>query len=320
MKRLEGLRWVPRWVSHMGCIKGCLDYLGIGVTDAWLFGATGHAFVINIGERLCPSGPTAWSTERIFALGRNIGYGNDVVFGMGMDDEARAAKQQEAWDFVRAAIDQGLPCYGWELDIPEFYVIQGYDDTGYYYSGAGCDEGMGPKPWQTLGNTEIGIIEIYRLAPGRPADDATTVREALAFALEHAQGPAKWVFPGYRSGMAGFDRWIEAHEQNTADGFGTAYNAAVWSECRGYAVRFLEEARQRLDGRVAGALDRAIADYRSVAECLEAVAGAFPFEGLQPEHIHDPARVDTALRSLRAASDAEAAGLEALQQIVDALA
>ena len=27
IKQLPGLRWQPCFVSHMGCIKGCLDYL-----------------------------------------------------------------------------------------------------------------------------------------------------------------------------------------------------------------------------------------------------------------------------------------------------
>ena len=25
------LRWVPHWVSHMGCNKGCTDYLGMSL-------------------------------------------------------------------------------------------------------------------------------------------------------------------------------------------------------------------------------------------------------------------------------------------------
>ena len=47
-KKIENLRWRPKWVSHMGCLKGCLDYLGLKVSDAWLYGATGHAFIINM--------------------------------------------------------------------------------------------------------------------------------------------------------------------------------------------------------------------------------------------------------------------------------
>jgi len=48
MKILENLRWQPRNVTHLGCIKGCLDYLGMDVSEPWLYGGTGHAFVINI--------------------------------------------------------------------------------------------------------------------------------------------------------------------------------------------------------------------------------------------------------------------------------
>lgn len=48
MKKLEYLRWKPHNVTHLGCIKGCLNYLGVEVSDPWLYGATGHAFIINI--------------------------------------------------------------------------------------------------------------------------------------------------------------------------------------------------------------------------------------------------------------------------------
>jgi hypothetical protein len=315
MKKLENLKWVPRWVSHLGCIKGCLDYLGLDVSDAWLFGATGHAFVINVHEVVCPSGPTAWNTEMLFKLGKNIGYEIDGVFGMKSADDF-AEKQKLAWEHAKSAIDQGLPCYGWELDIPEYYVVYGYDDAGYYFSGPGCDEGKGPKPWQEL---EIGIIEMYSVRVGQAADDVQTVKEALAFALEHATGPARWIFHKYKAGLDGYNAWIRALEGGTADGFGMAYNTAVWTECRGYAVLFLQEAKERLEGRGEALFDEAIDRYQVVHENLQTVTEAYPFHGMEPGHIKDPARVRTALDALRTARDAEAGGLEALQRIVNEL-
>ncbi len=49
-KKLEDLDWSPKWVSHMGCIKGCLDHMGVGASDAWVYGASGHAFIINVHD------------------------------------------------------------------------------------------------------------------------------------------------------------------------------------------------------------------------------------------------------------------------------
>jgi hypothetical protein len=270
-------------------------------------------------------------TEMLGRLGHNLGYDVDWVFGMKTEPDF-AEKQRQAWEHVKQAIDRGIPCYGWELELPEFYVVYGYEDgesgsaAGYYYSGAGCDEGKGPKPWQEVGDTEIGIVEMYSVAPGAPADDVTTVKEALAFALEHAKNPEKWILPKYRAGLAGYDYWIAAVESRSADGFGMAYNAAVWNECRGFAVGFLKEAKSRLADQAAGKLDEAVTSfddaighYSVVAENLQRVEDQFPFHGLEPEHIKDPERLSVATACLKAARNAEAAGIGALEKIVDKL-
>jgi hypothetical protein len=319
MKELENLRWSPRWVSHLGCVGGCLDYLGLNVSDGWLYGATGHAFVINVGEVLCPSGPTAWNTEMLFALAGNVGYEVEGVLGFRERGDLAEA-QARAWEHVRRSIDRGLPCYGWELDIPEFYVIYGYDHEGYYFSGPGCDEGRGPKPWQELGETGIGVVEVYSVEPGQAADDRTTVEQAISMVLEHAESPAKWIFPDYKAGLAGFDVWIRAVEGGTAGTFGMGYNAAVWAECRRYAVAFLEEARARIDGKAASLFDEAIGHYRAVSQGLDEVAKVYPFsQDATTAPIGTDERSRAAAGALKTAREAEAAGLEALARIAAGL-
>jgi hypothetical protein len=299
--------------------------LGIEVSEPWLYGGTGHAFVINLHEQVCPSGPTAWKTEKLFELGKNLGYRLDGVFGFKHQDDF-ADLQRRAWEHVKEAIDEGRPCYGWELEVPEFYVIYGYgegDDgvAGYYYSGPGCEAGKGPKPWQELGDTGIGVLELYSVWPGEAADDATTVKEALNFALEHAESPEKWIFEHYRTGVEGFDSWIKALQAGEASDMGMRYNAGVWLECRKNAVGFLKEAKERLPGRVDAAFDEARAHYAVVAEKLGDVAEIYPWvngasdEDLLP--VDDRSRA--AVEALQGARDAEAAGLMALEKIVQAL-
>lgn len=200
-KVLEGLRWAGRWASHVGCLKGCLNYLGIEVSDAWLFGATGHAFVLNISPGLCPSGPTDWDTSGFLRLGRNVGYRVESVDAYCPRKRDLRDAQERAWDHVRRSIDEGLPCYGWEIDIPEYCVIYGYDKTGYYISGPGCDDGAGPIPWRNLGTSEIGVVLVANVRRTEPADARQTVRDALSFALDVGgttagsgrTGPAGWM-------------------------------------------------------------------------------------------------------------------------------
>ncbi len=315
MKKLDNLRWNPKWVTHLGCIKGCLEYLGIDVSDAWLYGATGHAFVINIHEELCPSGPTAWKTEALFELGKNIGYVVDRVVGFKSAQDF-AEKQRLAWKIVRESIDKSLPCYAWELDIPEFYVVYGYDEVGYYFRHFD-NSGKGPKPWDELGKTGIGVLEMCAVKPGKAADDAYTVKSAFEFVLEYSKSPPQPKNP-YKAGIAGYDNWISALETGKVNGFGNAFNAVVWNECRGFAVQFLKEAKERLGNDLSPLFDEAIEYYGTTAVNLEGLSKVFPFHGpnTKGDEVKEAERVEKGLELLKAARNAEDSGLKIVEKIL----
>lgn len=88
MKVLEGLQWQPGHITHLSCVKSCLDYLGAGISHAWLYGGTGHAFILNYGKNACPSGPTAWDTSMLYELAPHLGYRVEGISVWKPDDDA----------------------------------------------------------------------------------------------------------------------------------------------------------------------------------------------------------------------------------------
>ncbi len=50
MNKLDGLTYTPAWISHMGCLSGCTRPLDSPATNSWIYGATCHAFTINISH------------------------------------------------------------------------------------------------------------------------------------------------------------------------------------------------------------------------------------------------------------------------------
>lgn len=134
MKKLEKLYYQGRWGTDLACLKSCLNYLCIDMSDAWLYGASGHAFALNIHEQLCPSGPTAQRKERIYELAQNVGCKIQTLSAF-RGEKNFPEKQKDIWEQAKKAIDQELPCCGWELDIPEYYLIYGYNKAGCLYSG-----------------------------------------------------------------------------------------------------------------------------------------------------------------------------------------
>jgi hypothetical protein len=320
MKKLEDLRFVPHWVSHLGCIDGCLRYLGLGVSTPWLYGGTGHAFIINISKDSCPSGPTAWKTEMLFGLGRNLGYSMDGFFAhKSMPDFNE--KRKLSWNHVKESIDAGYPCYGWEIGtIADFYTVYGYDDIGYYYKGYSQEEGAGPKPWDEIGESEIGVIEMYSVRPGTPSPDRKTVKEALEFVLEHSEGPEKWIFPNYRSGLKAYAIWIDGIKEGIASVAGLGYNAAVWGECRQYAVEFLREAKDRLR-ELEQEFDEALQYYSIVADTMKKLTKTYPFSGPTDFSVtvSNREKRESAVECLEVIRENEELGLESLQEIVKKL-
>jgi len=322
MKKLDNLNWSPKWVSQLGCIKGCLDHMGVNASDAWVYGASGHAFIINIHDEVCPSGPTAWNSPGMLALVENIGCKIENVSSHKSAPDFEE-KKKSAWEFTKSAIDSGFPCYGWELEIPEYFVVYGYDDNGYLFKGPQTNDpttsDAKPKPWQKLGEAETGVLYISSVKPTQSKKDSVLVKEALTFVIEHDQNPKKWTFPRYKTGLGAYDNWIKAIENKTANGFGVAYNAEVWHECRHLGVEFLKEARARLDSKLTPLLAEAQGHYEVVRDKLKEVTEIFPFLAFDPEHIKDPSRREKAVAALKVARNAEAKGLETLKKIVDKL-
>jgi hypothetical protein len=102
---------------------------------------------------------------------------------------------------------------------------------------------------------------------------------------------------------------------------GMRYNTAVWLECRQNAVGFLEEAKERLSGRANALFEEALAHYTVVSENLGKVAEAYPwtFEASDEDALPVDDKSSTAVEALQAAKEAEAAGLQTLHKIVQAL-
>lgn len=319
-KVLAALKWEPRWMSEMGCLLGCLNYLPVDASCAWVYGVSGVAFTMNIHGTLCPSGPTAWDKGRVYALVKNLGCRLEGVVASKSDRDIDE-KRRQAWELIKAAIDDNVPCYGWELDVPEYYVIKGYSKEGYVFNG--CTKADEVKPWRSLADSGIGMLDVLIVRKSVPPDDKTAVREALSFAIEYSRTGGSFSSKEYEGGLGAYDLWMESLGANKADASGAAYNAQVWAECREAAPVFLEEAKARLGKELGPVFDEAIGHYRVTAARMTELAKTFPFRGVSEEDMKrnflDGARRARAAELLSEAKTAEEEGLVALERLVAAL-
>jgi hypothetical protein len=298
------------WASYMQCLKAISDYLELGHSTPWIFGATGLGFIMNIHPELCPSGPTAFSQRPINALATNLGFDlYGTIFTKA--DKDFQAKQKEAWEMTRMAIDNDMPTFGWEMDKPEYYFIHGYDKENYLF--LGFDGKVLKKKWNTLGESEIGVVSIFSANPGKKkAATSQTLKDTFTFALGFAKGDKDWMYPAYQSGLKAYTTWIEALQNGKADHFGLGYNAQVWAECKTNACEFLKEAKKKMKSKV---MDNLVEHYDVISWSMQKVAVLFPFMGQE----FDTEKTETAIDALFLAKEAEKAALTEMKLLLSQL-
>ncbi len=247
----------------------------------------------------------------LFKLGNNIGFIAEGISGLKTDRDFDE-KRKKAWELCKTAIDREMPCFGFDLAGPEYFVVNGYNDDGYWFSGgASAFQLMKPRKWEELGDS-VGLLEMYTVRLGEAVDDTQAVRESIEFVLKQSKND--------QQGKNGFENWIKALETGTASTIGTALNAGCWAECRTFAVQFLKEAKERIGGETNRLFDEAAGYYETERENLQKLSELFPIHlNYANEPIKNTELSARAIAHLRNAGKAEEAGLKSLEKVLGKL-
>ncbi len=312
-KRLNDLKWTPQWTSIIGCYHGCSKYLCFDMSVSWISGGSGHAFIMNIDPKgLCPSGPTAFKNWVINANIGRLGMMTTPV-GSTKDFPRFPAKQKEAWELAKESLNYDVPVIAWEVYVPEFYVVNGYDDNGYFASGALDEKLTKSVPWDKLGTTDIGWLWLASVSKEEPKPDIEILKGVIDFTLKFAT-TRDYLHDNYVSGLEAYDGWINALSSKEAVYNGASYNAAVWAECRYHAGKFLSEMKTKLPGMADPEFDELIKLYGKIAEDLKTVSEIFPFE-MKTDKITDDSKINRAIDALKSAKENEKNALKTLVKI-----
>ncbi len=268
--KLENLSRRRLNTTMMGVVKAMLDYYHLDSSEAWAFGGSGHAFLINVHEQICPSGPYCWKYDGFLRLLRNIGLEmTDLGFFHGKSTpEERAAVEQK----LKQSLDSGIPC---SLVNMEHQVISGYDDKAFFTAQpwGDCCGGFPPATltfgtWPEFKDeTHVNFFNFKKLAP---MDDRTTVRDSLRYALDLFGHPEKHSFEHYGIGPNAYDNWTRAVDKYGSS-HGNWWNATVWFECRAMASGYFSEIGQKF-APVAGQARELSDAYREIADLLSKAA------------------------------------------------
>jgi len=301
------------------CMWGLMQYTdkkGISLDE--VNGLTGHAFYLNIHETTVNiSGPFEYAGEETFQKAmENLGYHLKIIPFTPLEPAVAA----DALETIHYSIDQGVPPIVWDLFHSEFGLVYGYDDDRQQMYA------LDKLRQETLAYDQLGkgdAKEIFVLAvkEANGIDRLTAVRTMLDMVLEHGRTTETKKHPNGGSsvkGIAAYETWVAAFEGGGIVPFFNAYNIAVYSELRKYAVQFLRRLEEEFKAHDWSCIGDAVLHYETLAEALQGLAKLFPFpQGGNPK---DPENVSQAIQLLWKARQAEDNGLLALERLRDLLA
>lgn len=333
------------WTSAGGAIYRMLSFTDRKLSMPMAMGLTGQAFRIAI----CPddvhiAGPTVYAFRDILTRGlRNIGWSCRIVETQSKRDvsgenanlidpalltaEAKEKRQLQeelpaALDLIHHSIDRGIPVLSWDLFIPEFGVIYGYDDDQRLLTAMECmqDDKL---PYDHLGRGTLEDLFVLALDEWTERDRRAMLSDALAMVLEHYRGleaPADRCERGLRA----YDAWMEAFRGGRIEPNGNAYNAAVVQDARRLAADFLSElsaeweGNEESDARIRALSGEGARLYRQMAEQLQELVARFPFpSGGDP---NSDASREFAVRTLQSVKALEEQAVSVLERMSEALA
>jgi len=264
---ISGLGMPPFETTLMGVLKGAADHYRLNISAPMVFGASGHAFLINIAKDICPSSPYVWQRKKINPLTENIGLRMiDLGFHDARNDREDRTKVEET---LREALDKGIVC---SLINLENQMITGYDDIGFSTVQPWARKDFPPArltygSWAELGKQFH--VTFYILEQVKQSGPLAAILDSLDYAVDLHKNPSDHSVNGYGIGPDAYTNWIKAVPQYGAS-HGNWWNATVWSECRAMAARYFAEMGKRHSHAVqlTVRLEKAYADMAATLKTL----------------------------------------------------
>jgi hypothetical protein len=300
---IENVTQVPYNTSLIGMIHGAAKSYGMDISAPELFGGTGHAFLANVHEQLCPSGPYVWDPARFFTLCRNMGLDiTDLGFfsaSSSMDERGEIEAD------IRDVLTRGVICGVLNM---EYQNIYGYDDNALLLAEPWGAMPMTPPKLSFGSWSEFGEemhINFFKIEKVDAEDFHTIAKAALEFAVEIAKHPHRYTQDHYGMGPEAYVNWLSAIESGHGAEHGAWWNAVVWGECRHKASEFLALVGERFSDVTVPAM-LASELYKSIGNDLSAAS--------DKEMQKDEKR-----KFVERARDSEAEALSIVSSLVEAL-
>ena len=295
---------IPFSFTHM--LASSLAYSGYAISRDAVAATSAFAFRIWVDTKAnCPSATSVFDFDLLSKGVELNGFECTHISRLWHESPLEGERREQAHRAIVQAIDNGIAPVVWDVGIPEWGLITGYDDEAQAYDALSIMDKRESLPYAQLGKREIPILAVT--IPGKPTqtNPAELLRATIRTAVDHARGREWEDRPDYENGLAAYPHWANLIRTVDQAGFPSQYYVATYAGLRHSAAAWL---------RTVAAGDTSLAPAaEAYAQVAAALRAALYLVRLHPA-FPTPELLDAFHDGILKAYKAEQRGVELLEQ------
>jgi hypothetical protein len=216
-----------------------------------IIATSGFAFRMWVNTDLCPSATSIWGFDGQKPWVENGGLTCDYVGRYWSQDHIEKEKQLEAIKNIKNSIDRGIPAISWDISVPEWGLITGYDDDIQMFSTLAINaEKADPTspayyivqmPYDALGKRELPILSVLTITGSSDKTKEAILYDTMKLAVNHLNG-GEWC--DNAKGLDAYPALIRIFDENPdiASSWNSEYFLGTYGALKKYAYKYFEKA------------------------------------------------------------------------------
>lgn len=219
-----------------------------------IIATSGFAFRMWVSADLCPSATSIWSFDSQKPWVENGGLTCGYVGRYWGQDNIEEQKRLEAIENIKKSIDNGIPAVSWDIGVPEWGLIIGYDDEAQnFYTlaiNASNADPTSPEydgtlmPYSVLGKRELPLLSVLTVTGISGKSQEEILIDTLKLAADHLKGN-EWCENA--KGLEAYPALIKHFESdfNPDASWNMEYFLGTFGALKYYAWKYFEKMEQK---------------------------------------------------------------------------
>lgn len=209
-----------------------------------IIATSGFAFRMWVTADLCPSATSIWDFDSQKPWVENGGLLCNYAGRYWGQEHIEKEKRLEAIDNIKKSIDNGTAAVSWDIGVPEWGLITGYDDEtqNLFVQQININEPT-PMPYDVLGKRELPILSVLTITGKSDKAQDDILNDTMKLAVTHLNGE-EWC--DNAKGLEAYPRLISIFEDNRdlAASWNADYFLGTYGALKEFAYIYFEKAGQ----------------------------------------------------------------------------